>query len=102
MFSTTRYQLPWCFAADQCLSRGPQGGKTRRDGLCSDWEEKPLSATCWQFVCGQGEVAAGLTPKYCFWVINKKDFKSLVIQNKFIGQFLALLLTLTKKEFLIG
>lgn len=33
VFSRTAcYQLPWCFAAGQCLSRGPQGGKTRRDG----------------------------------------------------------------------
>lgn len=28
---TTCYQLPWCFAADQCLSRGIRGGKTRRE-----------------------------------------------------------------------
>lgn len=26
--------FPWCFAADQCLIRGPQGGKTRRSSVC--------------------------------------------------------------------
>lgn len=30
--------FPWCFAADQCLIRGPQGGKTRRSSVCNHWE----------------------------------------------------------------
>lgn len=30
--------FPWCFAADRCLIRGPQGGKTRRSSVCNHWE----------------------------------------------------------------
>lgn len=28
-FRTACFKIPWCFAADQCLSRDPEGGKTR-------------------------------------------------------------------------